>query len=153
MFADDIASKGERVVERNVKVALTQSEFDALVYSAYNGGAGQKVWTAVNSKNYETMDVFTAFLDRRISNGVELPGLISRRAEEAWIYLYGTAPSMSNRTMSITVCSSKDVNKEVQRSVTILTHNAWINSWNKYADQVDPLPSRIRQAGLRRVTQ
>jgi lysozyme len=83
--------EAERGVERNVKVKLTQAQYDALVSLAYNAGVpgSHKVFELINAGNF-------AGAATRIANMVNghkwvkgkrvpifYPGLAARRAKEA----------------------------------------------------------------------
>ncbi|XZF16353.1 RHS repeat-associated core domain-containing protein [Chitinophagaceae bacterium MMS25-I14] len=117
----DVAKEYEERVQKAARVPLTQSEFNTLLTSIYNGGVGDSVKNVVNNNNYNAVDVFKAFLQRRSAKGKELRGLIIRRAMEAWQYLYGEEPRLNNK-------ESRE----------------WMNAWNNFADDVAPQP-KIKQ--------
>lgn len=81
----------ERGVERNVKVELTQVQFDALVSFAYNAGVNgsSKVFQLLNAGDFEGAANAIANKnfgheqrkDKRVK--VVYPGLVARRAAEA----------------------------------------------------------------------
>jgi lysozyme len=81
----------ERGVERNIKVPLTQEQFDALVSYAYNMGIGgsASVFKLVNAKDFEgaAKKISSMVYGHEIRNGKRVPvkygGLVIRRAAEA----------------------------------------------------------------------
>lgn len=83
--------EAERGVERNVKVELTQAQFDALVSLAYNLGVrgSLPVIEIVNSGDFERAANYIAGMtySKQKRNGkwmqVFLPGLVARRMEES----------------------------------------------------------------------
>jgi GH24 family phage-related lysozyme (muramidase) len=83
--------EAERGVERNIKVSLTQAQFDALVSLAYNAGirGSFPVYELLNSGEYERAASYIASMttakQKRKGKWVQviLPGLVSRRLEES----------------------------------------------------------------------
>jgi GH24 family phage-related lysozyme (muramidase) len=82
----------EGAVERNIKVPLTQSQFDALVSYVYNNGSTGSIplYEKVNAKDFAgAADVISRSVRSRQKNKqgkavyVLQPGLIARRAEES----------------------------------------------------------------------
>lgn len=81
----------ERGVERNIKVTLTQDQFDALVSLAYNTGitGAGKVFKLVNAQDFEgaAKMIMSMTYGSSVKNGkvvrVVFPGLVTRRAKEA----------------------------------------------------------------------
>jgi GH24 family phage-related lysozyme (muramidase) len=138
LLRNDLSSVYKQRVVDNVTVPLTQNEFNVLISSVYNGGAGTSVWKVVNTNNYDVSDVFTAFLTRRTSENEELPGLISRRADEAWGYLYGSIPNHSDTKVSVEYCTKKGTSFKTQ---TVHTFHKWIDTWNRFADKKCPEPN------------
>ena len=75
---------------------ITQAQFDALVSFTYNVGEGWTTTTSYNIYKYMSTGVHT---DQQVketfgswvkANGKTQPGLVTRRAKEAALYLYGT---------------------------------------------------------------
>lgn len=81
----------EQGVERNVKVELSQAQFDALVSLAYNAGVtgASKVFALINAGDFEgtatKISGMTSGHEMRKGKKVKVfyPGLVPRRAEEA----------------------------------------------------------------------
>jgi len=76
----------EKIVNRKVKIALTQNQYDALVSHTYNTGGSDTLFSLINKKaNSETVkDWFTS---RYImAGGKVLNGLIRRRKAEADLF-------------------------------------------------------------------
>jgi len=81
----------ERAVQRNVKVKLTQDQFDALVSLTYNAGprGSKDVYNLVNAENFEgAADAISRMIySRQKRKGKKVPvlmrGLIPRREEES----------------------------------------------------------------------
>jgi len=89
-FASRLA-EAERGVERNVKVELTQAQFDALVSLTYNAGVkgAFPVYELLNSGELERAASYIASMttakQKRKGKWVQvtLPGLVARRREES----------------------------------------------------------------------
>lgn len=81
----------ERAVQRRVKVALTQSQFDALVSFTYNCGEGalarSSLLRAVNAKDFD--GAAQQFAPWCRGGGKVLRGLVRRRAAEAELFRNG----------------------------------------------------------------
>lgn len=81
----------ESGVKRNVKVDLTQAQFDALVSLAYNAGVGgsSDVYDLLNAGNFEgaAKMISSMTYGHEVRKGkrvrVFYPGLVPRRAEES----------------------------------------------------------------------
>jgi lysozyme len=81
----------ERGVEQNVKVELTQEQFDALVSLTYNTGVrgARSVYDLLNAGNFDRAATYIASMTtaRQKRNGkyvqVTLRGLVTRRLEES----------------------------------------------------------------------
>lgn len=87
LLAEDIY-KAERSVERNIRVDLTQGQFDALVSFVFNlGGAALQRSTLRQKVNREEhQDVPKEFMRWVYTAGMVLTGLVKRRQAEAEIY-------------------------------------------------------------------
>ena len=83
--------EAEKAVVRNVKVELTQGQFDALVSLTYNAGprGSKHVYKLVNAENFEgAADAISRMIySKQKKNGKVVPvlmrGLIPRREEES----------------------------------------------------------------------
>jgi lysozyme len=75
-------------IRKYVKVPLNQNEFDALVVFTYNLGAGNLASSGllrkINNKQY--IEAGSEFLKWTYAGGKQLPGLVSRRANERYLY-------------------------------------------------------------------
>jgi len=76
----------EKIVNSNIKVSLTQNQFDALVSHTYNTGGSDTLFSLINKKaNPETIKDW--FISRYITAGGKvLNGLIKRRKAEADLF-------------------------------------------------------------------
>lgn len=78
----------EDAVNRLVNVALTQDQFDALVDFTFNEGAGalasSTLLRLLNAGDYAGAD--KQFARWNLANGRVLPGLVTRRADEAALF-------------------------------------------------------------------
>lgn len=82
----NVVTKFERIVTKNIKVPITQNQFDALVSHTWNTGGSSTLFELINRKAGEKYirDWFeTKYIT---SNGKVLKGLVSRRKEEANLY-------------------------------------------------------------------
>lgn len=86
-------TKYEGEVNRSVQVAMTQSQFDALVSLCYNiGGSNFRTSTLLRKLNDGSYGAAAdQFLRWDKSGGVVLPGLVKRREAERKLFL-STAP-------------------------------------------------------------
>lgn len=82
-------SSFERTIQKQVKVPLTQNQYDALISFAYNVGSGafsdSTLLKLLNNKNYNA--AAEEFLKWTKSNGKILRGLQRRREEEKELFL------------------------------------------------------------------
>jgi lysozyme len=95
---EDVAAD-QAAVNRDVKVPITQCQFDALVSLAYNAGTGTlqhrsgEVWvdsTLLQLLNAgKTADAAAQFLEWDHINGAPNAGLLRRRQLEKALFLYG----------------------------------------------------------------
>lgn len=94
LLAEDIY-KAERSVKRNIKVDLSQGQFDALVSFAFNlGGAALQRSTLRQKVNREEhQDVPKEFMRWVYAGGIALAGLVKRREAEAEVYSSLMPPS------------------------------------------------------------
>jgi lysozyme len=73
-------------VTKNVKIPLTQNQFDALVSHTWNTGGSDTLFELINRKSGEKY-IRDWFETKYITaNGKMLKGLVSRRKEEANLY-------------------------------------------------------------------
>lgn len=76
----------EKEVLRNLKISLTQNQFDALVSHYYNTGGSDTLFDLINKKAGKAA-VYKWWTEKYItSGGVKLRGLIRRRKAEADLY-------------------------------------------------------------------
>lgn len=118
MLAAEMA-KHERAVERLVKVPLTQSQFDALVSFSYNVGSGalesSTLLRLLNAGDYD--GARAQFGKWTKAAGVELAGLVRRRAREAEVFGNAVqAPRMAQRVEAPVV---PVVNSETSRTFSL----------------------------------
>src|SRR4030095_16174549 len=149
LFNKDVKERGEDIVQKNVKagVMLTQNEFDALVYAAYNGASGASLWKMVNTQDYNTETVFYTFLLYRKSGGVTMNGLIKRRAEEAWIYLYADyTPIFKSSTIKVELCNKKGEPSGKTKTITTNGEKLWIKSWKAFYTAIDQKKAEEKKA-------
>ena len=75
-------------IRKYVKVPLNQNEFDALIVFTYNLGAGRlassNLLKKINDKQY--IEAGSEFLKWTYAGGKQLPGLVSRRTNEKYLY-------------------------------------------------------------------
>jgi lysozyme len=82
----DILKKFEAIVNRKLKVKVSQNQFDALVSHTYNTGGSNTLFRLINS-NAPSQDIKDWIETRYIAaNGVKLNGLIRRRKAESDLY-------------------------------------------------------------------
>lgn len=88
MLAEDLA-RFERIVERAVRVPVTQGQFDALVSFTYNVGEGNFTKsTLLRQLNAgDTAGAAEQFSRWVHAGGKVLPGLVKRRAAERALFL------------------------------------------------------------------
>lgn len=91
LLRDDVAT-AEAAVNASVRVPLNQNQFDALVSFVFNVGTGafkrSTLLRLLNAGDYDAVPAQLARWTR--ASGVELPGLVRRRAAEA--RLWSTPP-------------------------------------------------------------
>ena len=82
----DILKKFEAIVNRKLKVKVSQNKFDALVSHTYNTGGSDTLFRLINNGANE-QDIRSWIETRYITaNGVKLKGLIRRRKAESDLY-------------------------------------------------------------------
>ncbi len=92
MLAEDVA-KCEAAIERYVKPALSQNQFDALVSLAFNIGVSgfesSTVVRVINGSTEMPLDVAWELWDKDVQGGAKVvdPGLLARRKLEVALYL------------------------------------------------------------------
>ena len=78
--------KFEAIVNRKLKVKVSQNQFDALVSHTYNTGGSNTLFRLINS-NAPSQDIKDWIETRYITaNGVKLNGLVRRRKAESDLY-------------------------------------------------------------------
>jgi len=83
---NNIVTKFERIVTKNVKVTINQNQFDALVSHTWYTGGSNTLFSLVSKKasDSEIRDWFeTKYIT---AGGKVLKGLVNRRKEEANLY-------------------------------------------------------------------
>ncbi len=77
----------EATVRQNIRVALQQNEWDALVSHTYNTGGSKVLFNLVNAvpRNDDTLRVWWT-TKYTTANGILLPGLVRRRKAEADLF-------------------------------------------------------------------
>lgn len=76
----------EMIVIQNIKVPLTQNQFDALVSYVYNTGGSGTLYSLINKKA-SSAEIRKWFETKYITGGgKKLPGLVRRRKAEADLY-------------------------------------------------------------------
>lgn len=82
---EDLQSR-ERIVMQNIKIILTQNQFDSLVSYVYNTGGSSTLYKLINNKASDS-EIRSWFETKYITaDGKTLPGLIRRRKAEADLY-------------------------------------------------------------------
>ena len=82
----DILKKFEAIVNRKLKVKVSQNQFDALVSHTYNTGGSDTLFKLINNGANE-QDIRSWIETRYITaNGVKLNGLIRRRKAESDLF-------------------------------------------------------------------
>lgn len=82
----NVVTKFERIVTKNVKVLINQNQFDALVSHTWNTGGSSTLFELINRKAGEKY-IRDWFETKYITAGGKiLKGLVSRRKEEANLY-------------------------------------------------------------------
>jgi lysozyme len=82
----DILKKFEAIVNRKLKVKVSQNQFDALVSHTFNTGGSDTLFRLINNKA-PSQDIRNWIETRYITaNGVKLNGLVKRRKAEADLF-------------------------------------------------------------------
>lgn len=82
----DILKKFEAIVNRKLKVKVSQNQFDALVSHTYNTGGSDTLFRLINNGANDN-DIRSWIETRYITgNGVKLKGLIRRRKSESELF-------------------------------------------------------------------
>lgn len=77
----------ENGVSRNVKVILTQNQFDALVIFRYNTGGSETLFKMINTRESET-NIYNWWISHyTMAGGKVLAGLVRRRKIEADLFI------------------------------------------------------------------
>lgn len=82
----NLLPKFEDIVNKKIKVPITQNQFDALVSHTWNTGGSQTLFSLVNTNS--TSSAIRMWFETKYitANGKELKGLVNRRKEEANLY-------------------------------------------------------------------
>lgn len=111
--------KHETAVERLVKVPLTQGQFDALVSFSYNVGAGalegSTLLRLLNAGDYD--GARGQFGRWTKAAGVELAGLVRRRAREAEVF--GAAVATPRMPQKVEAPATPVVSSETSRTFSL----------------------------------
>lgn len=84
-LAEDLGPR-EYIVSRNIKVALNENQFSALVSYVYNTGGSGTLYNLINKKASEA-SIRNWFETKYITaGGKAMPGLVKRRKAEADLY-------------------------------------------------------------------
>jgi lysozyme len=79
--------KYEATVDRNIKVTVTQNQYDALVSFCWNCGSSQALFRLVNQKATDEV-IYDWLINHYIMGGGKvLPGLVRRRRVEADLFI------------------------------------------------------------------
>jgi lysozyme len=83
----DLLPKYEKTVLNNIKVPLTQNQFDALVSFCWNCGSSKTLFKMVNEK-FSEMNIVNWWVSHYIMGGGKvLNGLVRRRKAEAVLFV------------------------------------------------------------------
>jgi lysozyme len=80
----DLLPQYEAIVNKNIKIDLTQYQFDALVSFAWNCGKSEALFKLVNSKSKDLKQWWETHYTT--GGGKVLQGLVNRRKEEAELF-------------------------------------------------------------------
>ena len=80
----DLLPQFEAIVNKNIKIDLTQYQFDALVSFVWNCGKSETLFNLVNSKSKDLKEWWQTHYTT--GGGKVLQGLINRRKEEAQLF-------------------------------------------------------------------
>lgn len=82
----NLLPKFEDIVNKKIRVPITQNQFDALVSHTWNTGGSQTLFSLVNTNS--TSSAIRMWFETKYitANGKELKGLVNRRKEEANLY-------------------------------------------------------------------
>jgi len=79
--------KYEATVDRNIKISLTQNQYDALVSFCWNCGSSQALFRLVNQKATDEV-IYDWWINHYVTGGGKLlQGLIKRRRKEADLFI------------------------------------------------------------------
>jgi len=80
----DLLPQFEAIVNKNIKIDLTQYQFDALVSFAWNCGKSETLFNLVNSKSKDLKEWWETHYTT--GGGKVLQGLVNRRKAEAQLF-------------------------------------------------------------------
>ena len=79
--------KYEATVDRNIKVTVTQNQYDALVSFCWNCGSSEALFRLVNQKATDAI-IYDWWINHYVTGGGKLlPGLLKRRRKEADLFI------------------------------------------------------------------
>ena len=81
----NLLPKYEKTVNDNIKVELTQNQFDALVCFCWNCGSSNTLFSLINQKSIHVYDWWISHYTK--GGGKELLGLVKRRKQEADLFI------------------------------------------------------------------
>jgi lysozyme len=85
----NILPKFEKTVNKNIKIALEQHEFDALVSFCFNCGSSETLFKLINDRKGAD-EIYTWWVTHYVTGGGEfLIGLMKRRVSEAYLFKNG----------------------------------------------------------------
>lgn len=81
----DLLPKYEKTVLNNIKIPLTQNQFDALVSFCWNCGSSNTLFSLINNKSIHVYDWWVSHYIK--GGGKILNGLVRRRKAEADLFI------------------------------------------------------------------
>lgn len=132
LLKQDMKSAAD-AVNKNVKVPLTQNQFDALTSFTFNVGAGalekSTLLKKLNAGDYEAVP--TELNKWTHAGGKELPGLVNRRAAEGKLF---TTPDTKQKkeTQKTEKAHSAKKEKTVSKDKIVKDAKTWIGDKYKY---------------------